>query len=160
MRKRDGMRVWWGREKAANIHQTVQFHNCSELNWGGLEVRGISVQLWEPSVKNPNHFLSLLLPSHSVSLPSLSITTSAFLLLLSHTPSSLFPTLFFPSYTLKNTHFTHFSDSEKGHVTFLISLQWQLIDYQRAAAVFNLFRFVRDGLDTWGKLSLHPDVSG
>lgn len=36
-----------------------------ELNWGGLEVWGISVQLWEPSVKNLNHFLSLLLPSHS-----------------------------------------------------------------------------------------------
>lgn len=36
-----------------------------ELSRGGLEVWGISVQLWEPSVKNLNHFLSLLLPFHS-----------------------------------------------------------------------------------------------
>lgn len=45
------------RKRGTKVHQTTGW----ELDWEGLEVRGISVRLWEPSVKNPNHFLSQLL---------------------------------------------------------------------------------------------------
>lgn len=43
-----------------------------ELNRGvWTEVWGISVRLWEPSVKHPNHFLSSLLPLPSFSNPNI-----------------------------------------------------------------------------------------
>lgn len=75
------------KDEAKKVPQTVSRRVGRS---GSSEVRGISVRLWEPSLKNPNHFLSELLPSLSL---SLSITTSAFSLPC-HTPSSLFPTYF------------------------------------------------------------------
>lgn len=55
------------------------FTTGRESNWGGMEVRGISVRLWEPSVKKSKPFPISASPL-SLFLPGLSITTSAFFL--------------------------------------------------------------------------------
>ncbi len=148
------MRVWWDR-KEAEVHQTV-----SQLvgSWGGLEVQGISVRLWEPSVKNPNHFLSLLLPSHSLLLPSLSITTSAFFLLC-HTPSSLFPT-YFSLMHQKRLQFSLQLAVLKGHASFsyitTVAINWFFKEQQQSWTCSDLSETVGH----MGKLNLLPDVTG
>lgn len=58
--RKDVMEMWWDKVSGGSSDAVA---NRSGAETQSVEVWGISVQLWEPSVKNPNHFLSRLLPS-------------------------------------------------------------------------------------------------
>lgn len=131
------------------------FTTGRESDWGGLEVRGISVRLWEPSVKKSKPFPISASPlSLSLSLPGLSITTSAFFLPCHpppHSSSSLFPTYVLltrscleSSSALKFLKYHH-----NGNILIIKAQQqcWTCSDLSETSGHM-------------GKLNLLPDVTG
>lgn len=125
-----------------------------ESNWGGLEVRGISVRLWEPSVKKSKPFPISASPlSLSLSLPGLSITTSAFFLPCHNPPStsSLFPTyvLLTLSYLESYSALKFLKYHYNGNILIIKEQQqcWTCSDLSETSGHM-------------GKLNLLPDVTG